>query len=96
MSASWIILVVLLILKTNSIRKEEGGKKSGYAEPPVIGSDGVLTVHVMPHSHNDVGWLETYEDYFDGVSNFAQKVNVNHEISTIIGALKENPARRFS
>ena len=24
------------------------------------------TVHVVPHSHDDVGWLKTLDQYFDG------------------------------
>ena len=25
-----------------------------------------LTVHVIPHSHDDVGWLKTVDEYFTG------------------------------
>ena len=28
--------------------------------------DGPITVHVVPHSHDDVGWRCTVDRYFDG------------------------------
>ena len=28
--------------------------------------DKVKFVHVLPHSHTDLGWLSTVDEYFDG------------------------------
>lgn len=28
--------------------------------------DKKLTVHMIAHTHNDMGWLKTYNDYFSG------------------------------
>jgi len=28
-----------------------------------------LTVHLVPHSHDDVGWLKTVDEYFTGMNN---------------------------
>lgn len=35
-------------------------------ERPFKAGNGPLTVHVVPHSHDDVGWLKTVDEYFSG------------------------------
>ncbi|KAJ8919725.1 hypothetical protein NQ315_006253 [Exocentrus adspersus] len=52
---------------------------------PVV-QDGI-NVHLVPHSHDDVGWLQTVDQYF------YQKVQ--YIISNVITYLQENPDRRF-
>lgn len=41
--------------------KHHPTKKSPYRK-----EGDKLTVHVIPHSHDDVGWLKTVDEYFDG------------------------------
>lgn len=57
---------------------------------------GPLTIHVVPHSHDDVGWLKTVDQYFDGSRRDIQWTNVRVELSTVIDALMDNPKRKFS
>lgn len=54
------------------------------------------TIHVTPHSHDDVGWLKTLDAYFDGSNKDIQFTNVNIELSTVTDALLANPERKFS
>ena len=56
----------------------------------------VTNVFVMPHSHDDVGWLKTVNQYFDGARRDIQWTYVDVELSTVIDSLLANPARRFS
>ena len=46
-----------------------------------------LKVFVMPHSHNDPGWLWSFEGYYQKYTGGI--------ITTVIRALKANPDRRF-
>ena len=50
-------------------------------------------VHIVPHSHDDVGWLLTPERYYDGC--YDPNGGVQSIIRTMVEALYDNPARRF-
>ena len=56
----------------------------------------VLNVHVVPHTHDDVGWLKTVEQYYYGLNNTIQHANVNAIISSVIRALQEDKDRTFT
>ncbi|GAX17335.1 lysosomal alpha-mannosidase [Fistulifera solaris] len=61
-----------------------------------IDSDHVLNVHVVPHSHDDVGWLKTVEQYYYPDQNCSISPNsVQKILSTTIDALQQNEARTF-
>eukprot|EP00474_Spongospora_subterranea_P010186 CRZ10644.1 hypothetical protein [Spongospora subterranea] len=49
--------------------------------------DDIATVHILPHSHCDPGWLETYETYF--------RQDVSTILSDVFDQLKRNDARKF-
>ena len=50
-------------------------------------------VHIVPHSHNDLGWVNTVDEYYTGHDTRFQ--NVTKELTNIILALDENPQRKF-
>ena len=55
-----------------------------------------LTIHVVPHSHDDVGWIVTMDEYFDGSKPKMVKANVKVELTSVVEALLDNPERKFS
>ena len=54
-----------------------------------------LTVHMVPHTHDDVGWLKTVDQYFIGSNSSLQHASVTNLITATIAALKRVPERKF-
>ena len=73
----------------------QNGKMSLYYDGEGV-RDGILTVHVIPHSHDDLGWQKTVDDYFYGLNNGNTTGNVSKIISEVIKSLNDNPERKFS
>lgn len=57
-------------------------------KPRHLEDDFVTTIHLVCHSHMDVGFQQTAEEYYTN--------KVREIISSTIIALQENPKRKFS
>ncbi|XP_046834727.1 lysosomal alpha-mannosidase isoform X1 [Vespa crabro] len=66
----------------------------GYESCPVIQPDK-LNIHLVPHTHDDVGWLKTVDQYYFGSRSKIQKAGVQYILDSAIEALLKNPDRRF-
>ena len=49
-----------------------------------------INIHVVPHSHDDVGWKETVNEYYQGHG----QIQVKQIYDTVIEALIQNPQRK--
>ncbi|KAI5069723.1 hypothetical protein GOP47_0016024 [Adiantum capillus-veneris] len=56
---------------------------------------GKLNVHLVAHTHDDVGWLKTVDQYYSGTNNSIQNVAVHLILDTVVAALQEDPNRKF-
>ncbi|UJR33645.1 hypothetical protein I4U23_021078 [Adineta vaga] len=60
-----------------------------------LGQPDKLNVHIVPHTHDDVGWLKTVDQYYYGARNDIQHASVQFILDSVIPSLDENPDRRF-
>ncbi|XP_037910288.1 lysosomal alpha-mannosidase isoform X2 [Hermetia illucens] len=66
----------------------------GYASCPKPASDK-LNVHLVPHTHDDVGWLKTVDQYYYGSQTLIQKAGVQYIIDSVVQELLKDPKKRF-
>ncbi|KAH9308254.1 hypothetical protein KI387_036165, partial [Taxus chinensis] len=57
--------------------------------------EGKINVHLVPHTHDDVGWLKTVDQYYVGSNNSIQGACVKNVLDSLILALQEDPNRKF-
>ena len=55
-----------------------------------------LTVHIVPHTHDDVGWLKTVDQYFSGANNTIQHAGVRNILRSVLLSLEAAPERTFT
>ena len=58
--------------------------------------DDVLNVHLVPHSHDDTGWLKTVDQYFYGSNNTIWQAGVQYILDSVVTELEKDTARKFS
>lgn len=54
-----------------------------------------INVHLIPHTHDDVGWLKTLDEYYYGSSNTIQNAQVQYVLDTVIDQLEKDPNKHF-
>ncbi|GCC34708.1 hypothetical protein chiPu_0013183 [Chiloscyllium punctatum] len=70
------------------------GGRCGYQACPAI-KPGMLNVHLVPHTHDDVGWLKTVDQYYYGGQTNTQRAGVQYILDSVITELQADPRRRF-
>uniref|UniRef100_A0AAQ6AET3 Lysosomal alpha-mannosidase n=1 Tax=Amphiprion ocellaris TaxID=80972 RepID=A0AAQ6AET3_AMPOC len=76
--------------KQQQVAKAAAAAASCHATKP-----NMLNVHLVPHTHDDVGWLKTVDQYFYGDRNDIQHAGVQYILDSVVDQLLKNPDRRF-
>ena len=56
----------------------------------------MINVHIIPHTHDDVGWLKTVDQYYYGANNTIQHAGVQYILDTVVAQCLMNPDRKFT
>ncbi|XP_022939163.1 probable alpha-mannosidase At5g13980 [Cucurbita moschata] len=56
---------------------------------------GKLNVHLVAHTHDDVGWLKTVDQYYVGSNNSIQGACVQNVLDSMVTALLADSNRKF-
>lgn len=93
---SLTIIAILFVSASCALRfqDEEMMLQHHKETPDPNGPD--VTVHIIPHSHDDVGWLKTVDEYFYGGDMRTQFAGVQYTIDTVVSELYEHPDYKFS
>ncbi|XP_074649565.1 lysosomal alpha-mannosidase-like [Tubulanus polymorphus] len=68
--------------------------KCGY-EACDAGKSGMLNIHLIPHSHDDVGYTKTVDQYFYGAHNEIRTAGVQYILDSVVAQLMKDSRKRF-
>jgi hypothetical protein len=85
----WITFLAALVSSVSTL-----SSNCGYDSCP-NGKSGYLNVHLVPHTHDDVGWLKTVDQYYYGSRKDINTVGVQYILDSVIPELMKDPTKRF-
>lgn len=54
-----------------------------------------LQLHIVPHTHDDIGWLKTVDQYYYGSAKQITNKGVQYILDSIVPVLNKDPSKRF-
>ena len=57
--------------------------------------EDTVNIHFVPHTHDDVGWLKTVDQYYYGANESIQVAGVQYILDSVIPELMLDPSRHF-
>ena len=55
----------------------------------------VINVHLVPHTHDDVGWLKTVDQYYSGTNRSIDGAGVKYILDSVVQELQKDAKRTF-
>ncbi|XP_069684640.1 lysosomal alpha-mannosidase-like isoform X2 [Periplaneta americana] len=82
------------LVKAYSTREKKDTPTCGYESCPKPQPDKI-NVHLVAHTHDDVGWLKTVDQYYYGSKTKIQRAGVQYIIDSVVKELLQDPQKRF-
>lgn len=54
-----------------------------------------MTVHIVPYTHDDVGWIKTVEEFLSGAHGNNSFASVDFKLTSVIEELDKDPSKKF-
>ncbi|KAN0028185.1 hypothetical protein ACTFIV_010018 [Dictyostelium citrinum] len=90
----FFIFIFCLLLIFNEINAKKTKINDNKKSKPNLSST-LLNVHIVAHTHDDVGWLKTVDEYYYGSNMSIAFAGVQYTLDTAITCLLANPDRKF-
>jgi len=98
------ILPILLILSTIHISALRP-PPTNLTKPPIhfpdlqgpliITDNSTINIRIVPHTHDDVGWLKTVDQYYYGSERQINNMGVQYILDNVIPLLTLDPSKKF-
>ncbi|XP_004289082.1 PREDICTED: alpha-mannosidase-like isoform X2 [Fragaria vesca subsp. vesca] len=86
-----VLIVVVVVCLCN--KAVNGGYMKYNTSSGLV--EGKLNVHLVAHSHDDVGWLKTVDQYYVGSNNSIQAACIENVLDSVVESLFRDPNRKF-
>ncbi|XP_076348984.1 lysosomal alpha-mannosidase-like [Tachypleus tridentatus] len=90
----YLYILFCTLAASKPLKQEKPESTCGY-QSCLKGKPGMLNIHIVCHTHNDVGWLKTVDQYYYGANNTIQRAGVQYILDSVVQELRHDPNKRF-
>src|SRR5688500_16930825 len=101
LTLAFLVILVFSLSVTALLQSKSNNPTCGYDACLKLDPDKYY-IHIVAHTHDDVGWLKTVDQYYYGIhvsgikyQPDGHRAGIQYILDTVVRQLKEVPTRRF-